>query len=251
MKILIVDDEYYVVREILSNTDWKRVRIDEQLYAFNAVQARTLAENNKDIDIILTDIEMPRQNGLDFIRWVYSESLFPVILLLTGHESFDYAHTAIELHVLEYLTKPVDIEKLEISLVRAVRERRRRILYPELFDYSQEERDDENDPAILITNTIRQNLSSPDLNRQLIADVVHMHPDYISALFKKKTGVSLSAYILNERLKLAEVMLTNTSMTLQQISAKAGFSSPTYFHRQFKNFLGLTPQQYRQSQKGQ
>ena len=247
MKILIVDDEFYIVEEILKNTRWEHFGITEKLAAYSAKQARNLIESNPDIDIVLTDIEMPQQNGLELIEWIYNLSLNPVVIVLTGHERFDYAHSAIRLRVLDYMTKPIDIEHFEETLSRAVRERTRRKLYPELYTAQHEENME--DPSEQIITVIRQNLSSPDLNRQLIADVVHMHPDYISNLFHKKTGVSLSNYILNERLKASKVMLVTSDLTLQQISAKAGFSSPTYFHRQFKRSFGITPQQYRRENR--
>ena len=248
MKILIIDDEYYVVEEVLKNTPWDRIGIDTRLAAYNARQARNIIESNPDIDIILTDIEMPQQNGIELIEWVYGRNLTPVIIMLTGHERFDYAKSAIRLRVLDYLTKPIDIDQLEATLKKAVNERKRHLLYPELYTSAQDEKGDE-DPIELIIQVIRQNLSSPDLNRQLIADVVHMNPDYISNLFHKKTGISLSNFILNERLKATNVMLSTTNLTLQQISAKAGFSSPTYFHRQFKRRFGITPQQYRKENR--
>ncbi len=248
MKILIIDDEYYVVEEVLKKTPWDHIGIDTRLAAYNARQARATIEKNPDIDIILTDIEMPQQNGIELIEWVYQQGFSPVIIMLTGHERFDYAKSAIRLRVLDYLTKPLDIDQLETTLKKAVNERKRHLLYPELYTSPTEENDDD-DPVGQIIQVIRQNLSSPDLNRQLIADVVHMNPDYISNLFHKKTGVSLSNFILNERLKATNVMLSTTNLTLQQISAKAGFSSPTYFHRQFKRRFGITPQQYRKENR--
>lgn len=248
MKILIIDDEYYVVEEVLKKTPWDHIGIDTRLAAYNARQARATIEKNPDIDIILTDIEMPQQNGIELIEWVYQQGVSPVIIMLTGHERFDYAKSAIRLRVLDYLTKPLDIDQLETTLKKAVNERKRHLLYPELYASPMEENDDD-DPVGQIIQVIRQNLSSPDLNRQLIADVVHMNPDYISNLFHKKTGVSLSNFILNERLKATNVMLSTTNLTLQQISAKAGFSSPTYFHRQFKRRFGITPQQYRKENR--
>ena len=248
MKILVIDDEYYVVEEVLKSTPWESIGIETRLAAYNARQAKSIVESNPDIDIILTDIELPQQNGIELVEWVYAQGLTPVVVMLTGHERFDYAKSAIRLRVLDYLTKPLDIGQLTDTLKKAVKERKRHLLYPELYASTPEEKGDE-DPVELIIEVIRQNLYSPDLNRQLIADVVHMNPDYISNLFHKKTGVSLSNFILNERLKATNVMLATTNLTLQQISAKAGFSSPTYFHRQFKRRFGITPQQYRRENR--
>ena len=72
-----------------------------------------------------------------------------------------------------------------------------------------------------------------------------MNPDYISAIFSKKTGESLTSFILRERLKAAKVMLATTDYSLQEISYRTGFSTPSYFQRQFKKSVGITPKKYR------
>ena len=123
MKILIIDDDYYIVEDIRLNTDWEKLGIREQYTAHSIQEARNVMEQHPDMDIVLTDIEMPKENGFDFIHWLYERNLNPVILLLTGHERFDYAHSAIELHLLDYLTKPVDISHLEKALGKAKEEK--------------------------------------------------------------------------------------------------------------------------------
>lgn len=248
MKILIIDDEFYIVEDIRLNTDWEKLGIGEQYTAHSVQEAKNVMEQHPDMDIILTDIEMPRENGFDFIRWIHQKNLNPVVLLLTGHERFDYAHSAIELHVLDYLTKPVDIVYLESALAKAVKESKRRNVYPELFQIYPEE--EQQTPTIeIIQDCVRKNLSSPDLNRQLIAKFVHMNPDYISAVFSKKTGESLTSFILKERLKAAKVMLATTDYSLQEIGYRTGFSTPSYFQRQFKKSEGITPKRYRMEER--
>lgn len=83
----------------------------------------------------------------------------------------------------------------------------------------------------------------------MIAEFVHMNPDYISAIFSKKTGESLTSFILKERLKAAKVMLSTTDYSLQEIGYRTGFSTPSYFQRQFKKSVGITPKQYRMEEK--
>ena len=92
---------------------------------------------------------------------------------------------------------------------------------------------------------MKRNLSSPDLNRNMIADEIHINMDYMSHQFHKKAGISLSNYIIEERMHEAKKLLVTTDYSLQQISDKTGFSNISYFHRQFKKLSGVTPQQYR------
>ena len=62
---------------------------------------------------------MPKEDGLSLVRWVRENGYESVNILLTGHESFQYARTAIELGVLEYLVKPATAENLSAVLSRA------------------------------------------------------------------------------------------------------------------------------------
>ncbi|MBQ9606141.1 MAG: helix-turn-helix transcriptional regulator [Lachnospiraceae bacterium] len=74
-----------------------------------------------------------------------------------------------------------------------------------------------------------------------------MSPDYLSHYFTEKTGYQLNNYIRDKRIKKAQLLLADSSLSIQEISDMTGFSSVSYFHTAFKNVCGVTPQQYRQA----
>ena len=76
---------------------------------------------------------------------------------------------------------------------------------------------------------------------------MHMSPDYLSHYFTEKTGYQLNNYIRDKRIKKAQLLLADSSLSIQEISDMTGFSSVSYFHTAFKNVCGVTPQQYRQA----
>jgi two-component system response regulator YesN len=119
MNILIVDDEYYIVQGIAQNTNWQRLGIDNIFTAYSMKQAQEIL-NQHQIDILLTDIEMPKGSGLDLITWVNAHTNCPVKLLLTGHQNFSYAQKAIVLECFQYIVKPVQTVDLEAVLMDAV-----------------------------------------------------------------------------------------------------------------------------------
>ena len=246
MNILIVDDEYYIVKGIVENTDWTKLGIERQFAACSARQARQILEGPDDIDILLTDIEMPKESGLDLVEWMNENNFHPVILALTGHQRFDYARTALNLHIFSYLLKPIESSALEEALQNA-------ILQADALRMQQESRqalmekklEESGDLVSTIKCYIQEHLSDTDLNRQQIADEIHINPDYMSHLFHKKTGVSLMSYISEQRINTAKRLLATTMLPLQQIAERVGFSNSSYFHRQFKKTVGVTPQQYR------
>ena len=71
MKLLMLDDEEYVLESIRKNVDWERQGIREIYSASSMKQAQRIMEMVP-IDIIISDIVMPLQSGFDFIHWVRS-----------------------------------------------------------------------------------------------------------------------------------------------------------------------------------
>ena len=72
-----------------------------------------------------------------------------------------------------------------------------------------------------------------------------MNPNYISDLFKKEEGISITDYIRNEKIKLAENLLIYSKYQYIEISAYLGFSSQSHLGTQFKEVTGMTLKQYR------
>ena len=71
--------------------DWSALGIEQAFPAYSASQAKRIFEGSQDIDILLTDIEMPRETGLQLVEWLHENDFHPIVLVLTGHQRFDYA----------------------------------------------------------------------------------------------------------------------------------------------------------------
>lgn len=78
-----------------------------------------------------------------------------------------------------------------------------------------------------------------------IAEAMHMNPNYLSNLFKKEEGITITEYILNEKIKLVQNMLMYSHYSYSTIATYLGFSSQSHLGKQFKQMTGLTLQQYR------
>lgn len=81
----------------------------------------------------------------------------------------------------------------------------------------------------------------------VIADYVHLNPQYLSVLFKKETSMSVSDYIAMIRMEHARLLLRNTTDSIQMIAEAVGYPDPQYFSRRFKQTVGQSPQAYRSS----
>lgn len=95
---------------------------------------------------------------------------------------------------------------------------------------------------------IEENCTS-QISLSEIATANHYNPAYFSRLFKKQTGFTFSEYIINCRLNLALKLLTDTDISVSEISARVGFSDKTKFYKLFSGKMGTTPLKYRKSKK--
>lgn len=119
MNILIVDDEVLSVNGISNSLDWKALQIDNIYKAYSMNQAQEIFQNSK-IDILLTDIEMPKGSGIDLVTWVQQNNYNPICIFLTSFSHFDYATSAIKLQVFDYVLKPCEYVELSKTIKKAV-----------------------------------------------------------------------------------------------------------------------------------
>ncbi len=118
MNLLIVDDEFYLVQGVKNSLDWSQYGIDQVFEAYSADQARKIYEENE-VDILLSDVEMPKENGLSLIQWAKDNGYESVNILLTGHANFDYAKEGIRLQILDYILKPIEEDALSRVIQKA------------------------------------------------------------------------------------------------------------------------------------
>ena len=84
-----------------------------------------------------------------------------------------------------------------------------------------------------------------ELNRDSLASMVYLNPDYLSHLFKRETGFSLTNYIIETRILESRRLLAKNDMSIQDIAIACGFQNISYFSRQFRKATGMTPREFR------
>jgi two-component system response regulator YesN len=115
MRILIVEDEPKT-REGLIKIINKFTEYEICGVASNGFEGIQLIKELKP-DLIISDIQMPEMDGLSMLRQFEQEGIPYYALILTGYSSFEYARMALHLGVVDYILKPVDIERF-ISVLR-------------------------------------------------------------------------------------------------------------------------------------
>lgn len=118
MNVLIVDDDGSTLDFLKTFVHWTDLGVTSSVYVKNTKAARTvLAEQT--VDLIVCDIEMPQESGLEFLEWARLLPGIREMILITCHAEFEYAKRAIQLGTSEYILKPIQIPEFENSIRRA------------------------------------------------------------------------------------------------------------------------------------
>lgn len=87
------------------------------------------------------------------------------------------------------------------------------------------------------------------LNVASIAEKLHLHPSYVSRLFKEEQGVGLLEYINRYRVEQACVLLRQSDAPISEIASQCGYTSDASFIRVFRQYRGITPGKFREDAK--
>ncbi len=95
-----------------------------------------------------------------------------------------------------------------------------------------------------LMNLINENLSNSDLNIDMLAEQIGISRSHLYRKFKHLTGITVTEFIRNTRLKQAATLLKEKQMNVTQIAYAVGFSNQTHFSSLFKKTYGVSPSEY-------
>ncbi|MCD8369676.1 MAG: response regulator, partial [Clostridiales bacterium] len=193
-------------------------------------------------DIVITDIRMPGLNGIELIEKVRLTKRDVCFILVSGYSDFEYARNAIRLGVMEYLVKPIQQSDLNQLLERICASReetdnrkkhmehlRERLMTDQgsrrqefLMDYinyvegegTAEERVRADAPPLerdgLPVKQVKEYLAEhldEEVNLEKIAAKIGLSSTYVSTLFRKETGVTITNYLIQLRIEKAKKLI--------------------------------------------
>ena len=104
---------------------------------------------------------------------------------------------------------------------------------------------DPTEDAIRICLKYMSNHDKEKITLEQLAELVHLHPNYLCTVFKKYTGKTIFDHLTRQRLRRASRRLRSTRRPVQQIAENCGFPSVSFFNRKFHELYGYTPTKYR------
>ncbi len=115
-KILVVDDEKAIRRSIKEILEFEKHAIDE---AEDGQMALDMALKNN-YDIILSDIKMPKLDGIELLQKLIDNKVASAIIMMSGHGTIETAVDAVKNGAYDYLAKPIDLNRLLVSVRNAL-----------------------------------------------------------------------------------------------------------------------------------
>lgn len=126
MRLLLVDDQREITESLKKSIDWASAGIDEVRTAASSKEAKLIMVNTE-IDILLTDIEMPGESGLELFKWTRERYPDIIGIFLTSHADFSYAQEAIRIGGFDYILQPARYQEVASVVANASRKSRENI----------------------------------------------------------------------------------------------------------------------------
>ena len=188
-------------------------------------------------DVIFTDIRMPGLSGLELLQAIPEVSPDSKVVIITGFAEFSYAKEAVQHHAFDYLLKPIKEEDLERVLTAILKER------GECED--EEKQAPVNDKMIDNVIADMREHYMEDISLTSLAAKYNVSMGSLSKMIKDRLQLNFSDYIAALRIQRAKELLSDESLSIQEIAEIVGYNDYFYFTKVFKKIEGISPSKYR------
>lgn len=230
LRVVIAEDEKYVRKGIVNRVDWSALGYQLAGEAETGIQALELVRKVRP-HVLITDIRMPYVDGIAVIEVIRREKLPIRCIIISGFGDFQYAQTAIRLHVTDYLTKPIVLEELARTLLQIQQ------------DFGGQVQAAAGASGTDQIEAIRQYIHinyAKDITGQSLAEQFYINASYLSHCFKQRVGIGISQYLENVRLERAKELI-QAGYRAKRAGEMVGYTDASYFTRVFKRSTGITP----------
>lgn len=245
LKVLIVDDEAVVRRGIVLGVDWAALGCVVVGEAANGEEGLAAAEREEP-DLIITDVRMPRMDGIEMMRRLRERGSAAHVVVLTAYNDFDYARSALRCGAADYLLKPFRDQEL-IAAIERVRARDEAALgRGAREDLPALPKGDKSKYVLRTLEYIAAHYADADINIATIARSISISEGHLSHVFKKETGYTTLGYLTQYRIHVARKLLSDCRYKVYEVAGMVGYRDVAYFGSTFKRLTGLSPSEYQE-----
>lgn len=201
---------------------------------------RYLQENPTKADFLITDICMPGFTGLELIEQMRKINKQMQCIILSAQKVFEYALKAIELGVVRYLLKPIEMESITQVLDS---------LTFKSLDMNQCEMNLNLSKEVkFVKKEIDIGFRNVDMND--IAMKLGYSKEYLYRIFRKEMDISVNNYLQNVRLEKAKEYMSETGKyKIYEICEMVGYEDQVYFSKLFKKKYKISPKDFQKYNK--
>lgn len=250
-KLLIVEDnlELLMLMQQLLKTTY-RVYI-----ARNGKEALKVI-NEKDLDLIISDVMMPEMDGLELTRTVKADPNYNhlPIMLLTAKTQDEDEQQALLIGADEYLRKPFRLADLKLRIDNIIENRKRMQTEFSQLTAEEEKQHIANAPSPdekfvnQVMTLVHKHIDDESYDRDALAADMGASASTLYNKLRSITGMHVSAFIRDVRMKEARRMaIENPQLRVSDLAYRVGFHDPRYFATCFKKQFGIQPKEFLES----
>lgn len=208
-------------------------RIKRSLYDKDSAN---LTEN---LDLLFQKYRKPANQSQIYVKFIFSNLITAMYPFLPDKENKE--ETAAR--SLDNLISELYIQHDILEIIKLIQSMADEIIK----SYNSAQAADVRREILSTQDYIDKNYSN-DLSVETLASLVYLTPDYLSRLFKKSTGKSISQYIRQVRMEKASQLLRTTNRKVIDIGTSVGYINYSYFCQSFREYFGKSPEKYRQEE---
>jgi YesN/AraC family two-component response regulator len=240
--VLVVDDDTLLLDNIKA-----------MLSSFVTVQTAGNGEEGMELaektipDLIISDIDMPKMNGIDMCKNLALKSTtsnIPV-LFLSAKQEMSTKIAGLSAGAIDYIVKPFNEGELLLktsNFLRMQQLRQIKILAGSLNDSNDNIVDEEINPLIQqLLDCIKENYVNPDYSFNDIAKDLGFSKSTLTRRLKSIIDKSPVEILSEYRLHKAKSLLAEGKLSVSEIAYAVGFNDPSYFSRKYKDYFGTSP----------
>ena len=232
--VFLIDDDIWALEDIRETFCFERYGF-QITGEFKSGEEALSAARQSAPDLMVSDICMGGFSGLELAAVCKKEFPGTRVILVSGHERFDYAQEALKHGVFSYLLKPLLDSEVEDTMQRLMNE------------LSSEEASPFPDDLVGRAMNYIEKHYDTSMPLEDVAGFLFVNKNYLSEQFSKRLGVTFTAYKNSVRIRHAKEFIRQGKMSMAEIAQATGFDSSSRFSKVFHQLTGVTPQQYQKN----
>lgn len=255
IKVLIVEDEDIIRTGLVYTINWIGMGCTVVGEARNGAQGLEMILEQSP-DLVITDIKMPKLNGIEMLAQAEKSRSFKSIIL-TSYSEFHYAKKAIELRVTDYLLKPIDEEQLGEIIAKIQDEMKEETRYTKILEITKDRTISELEhwsiyhnihvtPDLYVEEALSmiQESYQQKLSIERVAEDLGISSSYLSRKIKETTKQTFLEILNKYRIQQSIGLLNRNTHRIYEIAELTGFSDYKHFCSVFKKYTGISPTEY-------